>query len=339
MKVVNLQPAPGFSIIEFLVAITLGTLIVATAGSIYVSNKATYRVQEGLARLQENARYANYLLNHEIRMAGFQGCSSSNFVKITNRVKNPSKVLAYDTPVMGFDGLSSTFSPNLPANLSGKVATGTDAVEIRMAENTDVQLRDDMNQPNNPVLVYDRLGIRAGEALMISNCVVGDIFIAGGNTNATAITHTVTNNTSNELSTPYTAGSHVMRYVYYAFYITDTGRRNADNQPIYALVRQDLNGNEMEIADGVEQMRVRYGVDTNKDNTADVYQTATEVTNSNNWDNVISLKINLLFSTIENVKNTVQPYQFNGANYTPTDRKLRREWQTFITLRNRGLPS
>jgi len=329
----------GFSIIEFMIAITLGALIVATVGSVYLSNKATYRVQEELARLQENARYANYYLNFTLRMAGFQGCASESFVKMTNRVKSPSKMLLYDTPVLGYDGLASSFSPTLPANLTAKIVTGTDAVEVRMASLTGVQLRDDMNQSINPILVYDRLGIQAGDVVMISDCSVGDIFIAGGNTNSTAITHTVTNNNTNELSASYISGSQVMRYVYYAFYIKDTGRINANSQPIYALVRQDLDGTEQELVDGIEKMTIRYGVDTNADNTADEYQTATAVNSANNWNKVISLKINLLFATVENVNNKPQAYQFNGATITPTDRKLRREWQTFVTIRNRGLPS
>ncbi len=36
-----------------------------------------------------------------------------------------------------------------------------------------------MNQSNNPILVFNRLGIQAGDVLMITNCRVGDIFIAG----------------------------------------------------------------------------------------------------------------------------------------------------------------
>lgn len=329
----------GFSIIEFMVAITLGALLVATAGSVYLSNKTTFRVQDALARLQENARYANYFLNREIRMAGFQGCASESYVTMNNLVKNPSSVLLYDSPLQGFDGSATSFTPTLPTNLSGKVALGTDALEIRMATNTNVQLRDDMNQTNNPILVYDRLGIKAGEVVMISNCRFGDIFIAGGNTHATAITHTTSENISNHLSVAYTAGAQVMRYTYSAFYIKDTGRTNARNEPVYALVHQDLNGHEMEIADGVDNMQISYGIDTNGDNAANLYQNAAEVQSGNNWDKVISVKINLLLATVENVSNQSRTYQFNDMTYTPSDGKLRREWQTFITLRNRGLPS
>lgn len=329
----------AFSIVEFMVALTIGVLIIATVGTVFISNKNTSKVESSLSRLQENARFAHYFLNKELRMAGYQGCAGESFVTLNNLVKDPTAVLLYDNPLQGYDGLAGSFSPSLPTNISGKAILDSDVIEIRMASNTNVQLRADMNQTNNPILVYDRLGIAAGEVVMVTNCSVGDIFIAGGNTNATAITHTVTNNTSNHLSAPYIAGAQVMRYVYSAYYVKATGRTNADNQPIYALVRQDLNGNEDEIVEGVEKIRVTYGVDTNNDRTADTYQTATEVTNSNQWDNVISLKINLLLTSIENVANQPQSYSFNGSTVTPSDRQLRREWQTFITLRNRGLPS
>ena len=195
-----------------------------------------------------------------------------------------------------------------------------------------------MNRKNNPVLVDDRLGIEAGDVIMITDCSVGDIFMAGSNTNATAITHTVSNNTSNDLTIPYLTNAQVMLFQYYSFYIKDTGRTNEKGEAIPGLFRQDINGNEDEIAEGVERMQVLYGVDTNGDYSADSYQTATQVQAGNNWNSVISVQVFLLFATIENVNNKVQPYNFMGTTYTPTDRKLRREWNIFSTLRNRGLP-
>ncbi|WP_133129558.1 PilW family protein [Legionella yabuuchiae] len=329
----------GFSIVEFMISITLGGVLLATAGAVYLTNKTTFKVQDSLARLQENARYAIHFLNKEIRMAGYQGCPNSHLVDMTNIVTNPSPALVFDTPVYGYDGLSASFSPALPSNLSGKAIANSDVIEVRRASRTNVQLRADMVRKNNPILVYDRLGIVAGEVIMISSCNTGDIFIAGSNTNATAITHTTSNNTTNDLSAAYKAGAHIMRFVYFAFYVKDTGRTNSNNEPIYALVRQDLDGNEIELVEGIERMKVIYGVDTNDDYAADTFQTATEVNTSNNWDKVISLRINLLFATTENVSNQTQAYQFNDTTYSSTDRKLRREWQTLITLRNRGLPS
>ncbi len=321
-----------------MIAISLGTFLVAAISVVYLSNKTTFVIQDALARLQENGRYANYMMSYDLRMAGYQGCANQKQMQVTNLIKNVSTMLDYDKPLRGFDGNGSSFSPSLPANLQGKSVAGSDIIEIRKASSLGIRLRDDMNRPNNPILVYDRMGIEAGTPLMITNCSVGDLFIAGANSNATAITHSSNQNISNDLSIAYLHNAQLAVLDYYAFYIKNTGRVNAQNQPILALVRMDRNGNEEEIADGVEQMRITYGIDTNGDNAADTYQTATQVENSNNWNNVIAVQINLLMSTVENVADKATSYLFNGTSLTPTDRKLRREWNIFVTLRNRGLP-
>lgn len=328
----------GFSIIEFMVATTLGALLVATVGSVYLANKTNFRIQEGIARMQENMRFVNYYLNHEIRMAGFQGCGNNVDVNINNLVANPGANLNTTVGISGYDGENNNFNPALPTNLSNLAAPNNDILEIRMAENANVQLDRNMNQTNNPVQVYNRLNIQAGEVVMISDCVVGDIFVAGSNSNSTVITHTVSNNISNDLSVAYTQGSHVMRYVYSAFYLKDTGRSNANGDTILTLIEQDINGNERELAEGVEQLQISYGVDTDGDFTANVYQDANTISTANNWDNVISVKLNILFNSIENVATEPTPYQFVETTYTPSDRLLRRELETYITLRNRGLP-
>tara|TARA_Y100000588_G_C14138916_1_gene875133 strand:- start:300 stop:1307 length:1008 start_codon:yes stop_codon:yes gene_type:complete len=329
----------GFSIVEFMIAISLGAILVATAGTVYISNKKTFNIQTELARLQENARFAIYHLNKEIRMAGYQGCINDKTVTITNRVTSPSTIVNFDEPVLGYQGGPSSFSPDLPSHLTGKPVTGSDVIEIRKATSTNVQLRQNMNQTNNPILVYDRFNIQAGDILMVSDCRVADIFVAGANSNATAITHTNNNNTSNDLSAAYLAGAHVMRFTYESFYIRNTGRTNADNQPVFALYALDTSGNETELVEGVERMSIVYGVDNNNDLTADQYMNAASVDAANKWGDVISTRINLLLTTTENIVASPQSYQFDGVSYTPTDRRLRREWQTFINLRNRGLPS
>ncbi len=328
----------GFSIVEFMIAITLGTLLVATAGSVYVSNKKTFRVQEALSRLQENARFAVYHLNKQIRMAGHQGCANKDSVQVTNLVSNPSNLLNFDNPILGYDGSATTFTPTLPTHLSGKPALDSDLLEIRLASVINVQLRRDMNRTNQRIRVYDRFNIQDGDVLFISDCRIGDIFAAGTTSNSRIITHTTANNISNHLSFAYTAGSQVMQFQYYSFYVKDTGRTNASNESIYGLYELDADGNETELVEGVEKMRILYGVDNNGDYTADEYQSATAINTANNWDNVISARINLLFSTNENVIPKAQPYEFDGTTYTPSDRRLRREWTTFINLRNRGLP-
>jgi type IV pilus assembly protein PilW len=65
----------GFSLIELMVASCLGLALLSAVLSSYLSEQQTYRYQEGMARLQENARLATAILQKHIRMAGYAGCS------------------------------------------------------------------------------------------------------------------------------------------------------------------------------------------------------------------------------------------------------------------------
>jgi len=65
----------GFSLVELMVAITLGAIILAGAITLFVNNRDTYRTTNELSRLQETARYALGMLVKDIRMAGYFGCA------------------------------------------------------------------------------------------------------------------------------------------------------------------------------------------------------------------------------------------------------------------------
>ncbi|PZQ28966.1 MAG: hypothetical protein DI562_09810 [Stenotrophomonas acidaminiphila] len=67
--------AAGFSLIELMVALVLGLLVTGAAFAILQSNQATYRSNEGLNRIQENARIAFELMSRDIRAAGGSACS------------------------------------------------------------------------------------------------------------------------------------------------------------------------------------------------------------------------------------------------------------------------
>lgn len=60
----------GFSLMELMIAITLGLVVLLAVGSIYVGSQQTYRVQEDNARIQEAGRYALEVLGRSIRQAG-----------------------------------------------------------------------------------------------------------------------------------------------------------------------------------------------------------------------------------------------------------------------------
>ena len=63
----------GVSLIELLVAVTIGGLLIFGATKVYVDSRATYEVNETAARLQETARYALSVIEPDIRMSNYWG--------------------------------------------------------------------------------------------------------------------------------------------------------------------------------------------------------------------------------------------------------------------------
>jgi len=61
----------GFSLVEILVAMTLGLVLLGGTIVIYASSKNSYRLQENIAGMQENARFAILALRSNLEMAGF----------------------------------------------------------------------------------------------------------------------------------------------------------------------------------------------------------------------------------------------------------------------------
>lgn len=89
------------------------------------------------------------------------------------------------------------------------------------------------------------------------------------------------------------------------------------------------------VADGVEDLQLTYGIDSNADDTIDRY---TEDTATLNWGQVLAVQVCMVVvSSQDGVISQAQPYQdCAGATHTPTDRRLRRNISSTIQLRNRG---
>lgn len=70
------RSAAGFSLVELLIALVLGTLVVGAAFAILHSNQRSYQANQGLNRVQENARIAFELISRDLRAAGGSACSN-----------------------------------------------------------------------------------------------------------------------------------------------------------------------------------------------------------------------------------------------------------------------
>ena len=68
MKQVN---QVGFSLVELMIAMVIGLLLIAGIGQVFLSGQQSFKTQSGTGKLQENARFALFFLQRDIRMAGF----------------------------------------------------------------------------------------------------------------------------------------------------------------------------------------------------------------------------------------------------------------------------
>lgn len=93
----------GFTLVELMIAITLGLIVLLAIGSIYIGSRQTYRVQEDNARLQEAGRYALDVIGRSLRQAGADSEMSFNSAMI-----NPvCSVAGVCIPVTGTNGAGS----------------------------------------------------------------------------------------------------------------------------------------------------------------------------------------------------------------------------------------
>jgi type IV pilus assembly protein PilW len=104
----------------------------------------------------------------------------------------------------------------------------------------------------------------------------------------------------------------------------------------YSISSENLDRDGAHLIEGVEDMQISYGVDTDAtpDGTPNYY--ADGGTAGLDLSKVVSIRVSLLLRTVENnIAAKPLPYTYNGTTVTPLDRRIRRVFSTTIALRNR----
>jgi len=82
----------------------------------------------------------------------------------------------------------------------------------------------------------------------------------------------------------------------------------------------------------VERIAVLWGIDTDNDNSVDVYQAATGTSEFN--EDVLAVQVLLLLSSKQEVKRSGSSYVFNGENLTSSDKRIRRQMTISVQIKN-----
>ncbi|HZF14393.1 MAG TPA: PilW family protein [Steroidobacteraceae bacterium] len=152
----------GMSMVELLVAMTIGTFLMWGAITVYSRSRTTYQVSEQVSRLQENARYAVSVIEPDIRLANYWGLTNDSTV-----VTGTARPVDVASPLQGTTNIcGNNFAVNLgeiirgdnngyalpcaaytSADVTGGVAqTGTDSLTVRRVTVAPTALANNMLQ-------------------------------------------------------------------------------------------------------------------------------------------------------------------------------------------------
>jgi type IV pilus assembly protein PilW len=365
------------SIVELMVALGLSATLLAGVVGVFVTMFQADRTQESVSRIQESGRFALNFLSQDLRMAGYMGCSSTlDNDSIINTLASSPPSFQPDRAIQGWEADNSdpgVINNSVANEAVGNTATsgwstsggnvidatqalpGTDIFRIWGADpSVDTWLTVAPPGAGTALTVNQTSAIVPGDILLLSDCEVAEWIQAcnvvdlGGTPARTRLVLATGsgcspgNNVSQQLKS--TLGARVMKINGTVYYIGKRGNV-ATNPP--TLFRRTLSttgiaGTPEELVEGVEDMQILYGENTNDDNNsaADRFVPADQVTT---WDNVVSVRISILVQSLEdNLVASPQSYTFNGVIYNgtsgnganPPDNKLRRVFTTTINLRN-----
>lgn len=324
----SLPQQKGLTLIELMIGLVIAMILLAGVAEIFLGSKQTYRYQSGMARLQENGRFALDIFAKKIRMAGYMGCFSSDTGSLVNTVNGGGPVeYDFSKPILAWQAATATsyaankdatlWTAQVPADvrtLINSTPVGTafsDILVFTGPGNSGVRLASAMPDSSaalkvaqhSPVILAD------GDILLISDCKKSAIFQANnvtypvgvGDVNVTHQTGSGTpGNSQKELSNDGSsfdkdASVFTLEKIYY--FIAPSTIDNNSNDEVMALWRKVNAAAPQELVAGVGNLQILIGEDIDDDKSADRYGAANLV----DFEKVVSVRVSLDANTVERI--------------------------------------
>jgi len=358
----------GFTLTELLISLVLGAFVIGGVLSVFLGGLETFRMNDSLSRIQESGRFALELMRRDLREAGFVGCRNTLRQEnprtegaldpgLIRNTLNPAPSGATDplafefdfgVPLMGYDGTGDGTGTAWTAGDALAPAPQSIALLTNPRDDSDIVVM--IAARGSGLVVSAHPGgtppgsadlklavgsdLQPGDIVFATDCASGGIFQI---TNTNADNDNLVHNSGTGTPGNYTkslgrsfVGAEVFRIERAAYYIANSLETG----------RPGLYRNDEEIVENVEQFQVSYGLDTTFDAQINEYVTATDMLASGSpWDNVLAVRLNLLFSSGDEDNLTEQPASltFNGGTFTAEadDRRLYRVFTATVGIRNR----
>ncbi|MFA6902829.1 MAG: PilW family protein [Gallionellaceae bacterium] len=305
----KLYPQRGLSLIELMISLTIGMLLLLGITALIVQQSQTRTELEKSSRQIENGRYAIQILHDDIEHAGYYdkyfNIPQASAVLAATPLPDPCSTVATDLeaamslPVQGYD---LSVSPPTGAAFTCKL----DGVNSASNANN--------HRPGTDILVIRRV---ATNTTPKASAVAGQYYLqatpaehllaTGTNTSV----FTLTNNTTNDKSE-----ASLRAYLTRIYFISPcsipagggtscTGAADDDGRPIPTLKRLELSSvggaptfTMTRLVEGIENMQLDYGLDADLDGYPD-NNYATVPATSEEWSNVMTVRVNLLARNTE----------------------------------------
>src|SRR5437868_5750126 len=182
----------GFSLVELMIAITLGLMLMAGLVQMFLGSRVTFSTQQAISRVQETGRLAVEMISRDVRMAGFAGCLSRTLADGSTLINTVQSAATY--PFNFTDSVHGYTSAPTASGLSPTPITGSDILTLTVADSSIPASLVTLVNTNQRVFVrresevtdgcssgVNRLnGFCPGDFLVTSDCESGVIFQVSG---------------------------------------------------------------------------------------------------------------------------------------------------------------
>lgn len=334
----------GFSLVELMVAITLGIVLMTGVVQMFASSKSVFVTQQGLSRLQETGRLAINYLARDIRQAGYFGCADITAWNLKNMLNNTA---AYGSNFSLENSLRVYDPAALPPGLDLIPApvADTQVLIVQTANEKSVAVTRD----NTANKVFVDLTTPPGEACPSGICK-DDIVVVADCDKSIIFQATDVNEVAGEVEVSHEAGADPgnARTAWGGGDARqETVSRGAElfgiNNVVYYIAEDDEGTPGLyqkvqtqpafQLLQGVENIHYTVGLNTDGDPQVDAFVEYDAVAD---WEDAVALRMEVLVQTPDdNATPEKQTYQFAGEEVTATDNRIRQVFSTTVATRPR----
>lgn len=352
-----------------MIALTLSAIVTVGVIQLFTANSETYNLMQGQSRMQESARFALDFMGRAIQQAGYKGCFSQNEDVFTTI--QPETNIPYEFNLMrgleGYDATAVDWNPDITTEITSFIAanaidtsavvSGTDVLTVRYASQNEGLLVTDLLTSTEDVEIdvpASGLEFALDDLALIHDCEKSTIFritellpdtpnageaTIGHDTNDTDATRNSIEKLA-EVNT-YETDAAVSAIRTSTFFIAPgAGINNAGDTPL-SLWRKFGTDGPVELVEGVEDLQILYGLDSDNDGAPNQYVVANLVTD---YTDVVTVRIAVTVNSVDDVGATSEPTHgcdWDGGEQPCyagelRDGLIRRTFHQTIQIRNKG---